>query len=308
MVEKTTFSEEALERYLIMFGVGDLASCKPLDQGTRNSNYELVTTQYDEDQRWILTIVEELGFDDVPFVQRIMSHIAAFGLPAPPLRATLDGMIMTIFSGKPALLAPRLPGAAVSQPSAEHCETIGKTIADMQGLIATKGLTKQSPFDSSWASQMIDEFGSNLSTEQRQRYHAINTLHSDIEVLELPRGTIHGEMIRDNTLFSDGNLTGILDFYQAADDFLIMDLAIAMIDWCRTEDQQIDPGRYNAMLNGYEQIRKLEENERELLPVMQSIACARLLYSRLQHENIADQATRHDALEFHALARWLSTA
>ena len=39
MAAFTTFTEEALERYLVMFGKGELKACTPVTDGIENSNY-----------------------------------------------------------------------------------------------------------------------------------------------------------------------------------------------------------------------------------------------------------------------------
>ena len=52
--------------------------------------------------------------------------------------------------------------------------------------------------------------------------------------VSLPRGIIHGDLFCDNALFYEGQLAGIIDFYNACDGCLLFDLAITINDWCST--------------------------------------------------------------------------
>ena len=47
-----------------------------------------------------------------------------------------------------------------------------------------------------------------------------------------PKGFIHSDLFRDNTLFADDHLQGILDFYELNQDELLFDIAITLNDFC----------------------------------------------------------------------------
>ena len=60
MATYTTFKRESLERYLIMFELGELLDYEPITEGIENSNYFLRFD--DNDSEFVLTITESLDF------------------------------------------------------------------------------------------------------------------------------------------------------------------------------------------------------------------------------------------------------
>ena len=81
MAAFTTFTEEALERYLVMFGKGELKACTPVAGGIENSNYFVTLDSGSGDVEYVLTIIEQFGFDEAPFFNKVMSQLFHQGLP-----------------------------------------------------------------------------------------------------------------------------------------------------------------------------------------------------------------------------------
>ena len=107
-----------------------------------------------------------------------------------------------------------------------------------------------------------------LEYEQRRGY------------VELPSGIIHSDLFRDNALFKDDRLTGVLDFYCACHWPYIYDLAVAVNDWCYG-----DPHKTGAMLQGYRQARAVTAAELECWPAMLRAAALRFWLSRLVNQH-----------------------
>lgn len=97
----------------------------------------------------------------------------------------------------------------------------------------------------------------------------------------LPDGVIHADLFRDNVLFGEGRLMGMIDFYTASNGPLIFDLAVTVNDWCVDESGEIDPSRYKALLQGYASERTLSAQELEAWPIMLRRAALRFWLSRL---------------------------
>ena len=281
MAAFTTFTESALERYLIMFDIGELKSWTAIETGIENSNYFVTTEKYGETLEFVLSIMEDLTFSDVPFFNTILRHLSKFGLPVPAPHQTLDGMTSTIFCGKPTFVLPKLEGQHLIEASTSHCEIIGKALAEIHVTLAAKNLERDNPYSHDWMVKTIADVQHLLEPADFQLINKIASEYSEISDLPLPKGVIHGDLFRDNALFKDDQLTGIIDFYHACHDFLIQDVAITINDWCKDTDGLLDPERSASFIEGYETVRTLEDEEREFLPFFQRAASARFALTRL---------------------------
>lgn len=282
----TTIEEVYLERYLYMFDLGELESFSPIETGIENSNYLLRMNRDGARHEYVLTILEYLSFDEVPFFNTLMTHLSANGLPVPAPRATLDGMTSTIFRGKPTLLFPKLPGSHPAEAGPGGCRVIGQALAKIHEAAASVGLPQEkirdNPYDPAWTRSTFDAKASQLAEVDRG---ILARFVEDYEKLagttSLPRGIIHGDLFRDNALFVGDELTGIIDFYHACEDFLVQDLAISLNDWCSTDTGEMNNDLVGAMIEGYEAVRPLTATEREALPDFQRAGALRFVLTRL---------------------------
>ena len=281
MAAFTTFTEEALERYLVMFGKGELKAYTPVAGGIENSNYFVTLDSGAGDVEYVLTIVEQFGFDEAPFFNKVMTHLFHQGLPVAAPHATLDGMSSTIFCGKPTFLQPRLEGSHLAEVNEDHCFQIGGFLGGAHQALSSLKLTRQNPYQSSWMQKTLNSISNRLSDHERTQLTKLLGEYKRIEALELPTGLIHGDLFKDNALFTDqGELKGVIDFYHACHDILIQDVAIAINDWCQTSAGTIDKELRTSLMAGYEKIRPLEKEETQALVPLQRTSAARFALTR----------------------------
>jgi homoserine kinase type II len=126
-------------------------------------------------------------------------------------------------------------------------------------------------------------------------YEALTAVYPD-----RPRGFIHSDLFRDNTLFEGDQLNGILDFYEMNKDEWLFDIAITLNDFC-TEypDVVLNEEKAIAFLNTYETIRSLTSDERACLELYLAMAAGRFWMMRLQvaQRNAALGRTGEDILQ-----------
>jgi homoserine kinase type II len=98
---------------------------------------------------------------------------------------------------------------------------------------------------------------------------------------DLPQGIIHADLFPDNVFFIGPKLSGLIDFYFACNDALAYDLAICLNAWCFEPDGAFNATKGRAMLQGYESLRRLDDEERLALPILARGAAMRFLLTRL---------------------------
>jgi len=277
----TTFSSEALERYLVMFGRGRLKDFKPTPGGIENSNYFVDLDNGGSISSFVLTIMESHGFDEMPFFNKVMTQLKHYGLPVAAPVMTLDGMTSTIFCGKPAFLIERLPGEHLETIDAAHCEVMGRFIASSHRALGELSLERENPYDLNWMQDRIRQLPDSVSLVDRALLTELAARYEELLQQDLHRGLIHGDLFQDNALFAGGELTGVIDFYHACTDLLIQDLAIAINDWCLDDNRRLDTAKRDAMMRGYEGVRALSEEESASLLSLQQVSAARFALTRI---------------------------
>jgi homoserine kinase type II len=95
----------------------------------------------------------------------------------------------------------------------------------------------------------------------------------------LPQGLVHGDLFRDNVLFQDGQITGLIDFDHTARGALLFDLAVVALDWVYLAGG--GDAELAALANGYATVRPLEEGEREAWGRALGLAGLRFALSRI---------------------------
>ncbi len=269
-----------IENFLALFNAGQLTDFRQIPTGIENTNYFVTTTKYDQEQHFVLTLVEVASFSEVPFFLNLTRHLANYGLPVPAAELTLDGMSLTVLKNKPAMLLPRLPGAHLQQASSEHCLEVGQLLGLMHSTLLGSSYHRENPYSSDWMYTTIQQTQAHFDPAIKNLLTQSAELYDLLESSSLPRGIIHGDLFRDNILFTDAKITGVLDFFHASTDFLMMDIAVTINDWCRNQDQSIDPELAAGLLRGYEMTRPIEPEERDHMTTFQQIAAARFALTR----------------------------
>jgi homoserine kinase type II len=98
---------------------------------------------------------------------------------------------------------------------------------------------------------------------------------------DLPAGVIHADLFNDNVFFLHDRLSGLIDFYFACNDFLAYDVAICINAWCFEPDNAFNATKARALLQAYDKVRKLGDDERRVLPLLARGSALRFLLTRL---------------------------
>ncbi len=282
----TELAFDEVRAWLLRLDVGDLTGLEGVSSGIENTNYFVDTSQ----GRWVLTVFERLGFEQLPFYLRLMQHLARHGLPVPEPRADAGGEIMHRLRGKPAALCTRLAGRHVELPTLAHCAQLGGTLARLHGAAADFGMQQPNLRGLLWWRETAPRVRPYLDADacalldEELRFQ--EQLAASAAYAGLPRAAVHADLFRDNVLFDSADqrdvLTGCVDFYFAGVDTLLFDLAVCLNDWCIDADSgRIDETRATALMLAYQRQRVLTAAEHRLLPALLRAAALRFWLSRL---------------------------
>jgi homoserine kinase type II len=101
---------------------------------------------------------------------------------------------------------------------------------------------------------------------------------------KLPSGIIHGDLFVDNIFFNKNKLSGVIDFYFAANDFFMYEIAICINALCfdkKNNKFKINKQKVKKLIKGYESVRKITINEKKSLNILCRGAAIRYLLTRL---------------------------
>ncbi len=249
--------DEALTRY----SVGRLLRYWPTSHGIENTNYFVRTT----DGEFVLTLMERQPFaGDAYFT--ILHTLDHAGLPVAAPITDRSGNVSSLIQGKTGILQRRLAGSHVALPTEIQLGALGRLIARLHiESSAIAPLIPAHPRNQAWMSTTCD------SLTHRVRYSSarlmeetlasVTALLARADVDLLPAGVVHGDIFRDNVLFQEDALCGIIDFHQAAYGTWLFDLAVAANDWCCDVTGQLNRGKALALLKGYHSQRPLSRQE-----------------------------------------------
>jgi len=277
MAVYTALDDSDLESLLLRYEVGELVEFRGIHAGVENSNYFVSTTAGE----YVLTIFEKHPFEEVPYFLDLTAHLAEHDVPCAHPIADRDGAYLQRLRDKPAALIERLPGGTLEEPDAEHCAAVGDALGRMHVAGFSFGVQHPNERGPAWwlrtsreLEPVVDEANRRILAEERD--HVRTHRH-----LDLPRGTIHADLFRDNVLFAGDRLAGMIDFYYACDDCLLYDVAITVNDWCGHADGRLDTARSRALLAAYHARRAFTAAEGEAWNTMLRCGALRFWLSRL---------------------------
>lgn len=274
-----------LEHTIARYDVGDMVRYWPAASGIENSNYFVRTVDGGREREFVLTIMEQPSNAGSAYVP-LMDHCQAAGLPVAGILRNKAGEPIEHHDGKLVLLSQRLPGRHVYNPTLKQVAALGRFIARFHTTTASlEDPVPDYPRTASWMAHHAETAKAYLPYLSRKRLEdcvrEVSHLLARQDAQALPQGVIHADLFRDNVLFNERGLTGVLDFHHAARGPWLYDLAVAVNDWCTDSSGALDTERVLALLDAYHQHRPLAADELRLFPAFALYAAAVFWLSRL---------------------------
>jgi homoserine kinase type II len=273
----TTVTRDELGAWLKNYSIGTLVALDGIPAGIENTNYFVTTTQ----GRFVLTLFEKLKARQLPFYLNLMAHLSGHGIPCPRPIASRRGALLGRLNGKPAALVSYLPGKDIIAPSAEQCAQAGAMLANVHVAGASYARSMDNSRGPKWWNSILPRIIPFLGAEDVALLRDEVRFQSQHRLRKLPRGAVHADFFRDNVLFENGRISGVIDFYFACTETLLYDVAITVNDWCVSEGGELDAVRADALLRGYAKVRPFTATERGAWPAMLRAGALRFWVSRL---------------------------
>tara|TARA_B110000196_G_scaffold434_1_gene370 strand:- start:240 stop:989 length:750 start_codon:yes stop_codon:yes gene_type:complete len=210
-----------------------------------------------------------------------MVHLSSHGIPCPSPIKNLENRFLGSLNDKPASLVTYLPGSQIEHPVPEQCGHVGALLAKMHLSALSFPEKMNNPRGSKWRESIAPKLIPLLPLEDATLLQKELQFQSMCQFKDLPQGVIHADLFRDNILFNNDTVGGVIDFYFACNDALLYDLAIAANDWCMTADGKLNDASLLSLLRAYHYIRPLTSDEKNIWPIMLRAAALRFWISRL---------------------------
>ena len=258
-------------------------SFKGIKKGIENTNYLLNS----KNEKYILTIFEKrVSKKEIPFFMKLMDQLSNSKINCPkPLRNFKKNYLFKL-KNKTACIVSFLKGKDKKILNLKNCYDIGKMVAEMHSSTKKIKLYRKNSMGIPNLNSLFNsiKFKSKKFTNIEK---FLKTNFIDIKKKwpkKLPKGIIHGDLFIDNIFFKNNKLSGIIDFYFAANDYYMYEIAICVNALCfdkRKNKFVLNKRKVKNLIKGYESIKKISIKEKNSLNILCRGAALRYFLTRL---------------------------
>ena len=265
------------------FEIDKIISFKGIKQGIENTNYLLKS----KNKKFILTIFEKRVFQkEIPFFMKLMDELNNSKINCPKPLKNINGKYLIKIRNKTACVVSFLSGKDKKSLNLKNCYDIGKLIAEMHLSTKKINLSRKNSMGIKNLTPLLNsiKFKSKKFTNIEK---FLKTNFKDIKKhwpKKLPSGIIHGDLFIDNIFFKNNKLSGIIDFYFAANDYFMYEIAICINALCFDKKNSkflINKKKIKNLIKGYEKIKKISMKEKKSLNILCRGAAIRYFLTRL---------------------------
>ncbi len=283
MAVYTKISKKDISYINRKFNIEKILEFKGIKQGIENSNYLLRS----KNKKFILTIFEKrVSKKEIPFFMKLMFELNYSQINCPKPQEKKDGGYLIKIKNKTACIVSFLKGKDKKSLNFKNCHDIGKMIAEMHLSTKKINLSRKNSMGVRYLNPLLKSirFKSKKFTNVEK---FLKTNFKDIKTKwpkDLPKGIIHGDLFIDNIFFINNRLSGVIDFYFAANDYFMYEIAICVNALCFDKKKSkfvMNKKKVKNLIKGYEKIRKISIKEKKSLNVLCRGAAMRYFMTRL---------------------------
>ena len=258
-------------------------SFKGIKQGIENTNYLLKS----KNKKYILTIFEKrVSKKEIPFFMELMDELNKSKLNCPKPLKNKDGKYLINLKNKTACIVSFLQGKDKKNLNVKNCYDIGRVIAQMHLHTKKIKLFRKN----SMGVKNLNPLLKSIKFKSKKFTNIDKFLKINFDNIKkkwpkkLPGGIIHGDLFIDNIFFKNNKLSGIIDFYFAANDYFMYEIAICINALCFDKINskfKINKKKIKNLIKGYENVRNISLKEKKSLNILCRGAAMRYFLTRL---------------------------
>jgi homoserine kinase type II len=258
-------------------------SFKGIKQGIENTNYLLKS----KSKKYILTIFEKrVSKKEIPFFMELMDKLYTSKLNCPKPLKNKNGKYLINLKNKTACIVSFLQGKDKKNLNTKNCYDVGRVIAQMHLHTQKIKLFRKN----SMGVKNLNPLLKSIKFKSKKFTNIDKFLKINFDNIKkkwpkkLPGGIIHGDLFIDNIFFKNNKLSGIIDFYFAANDYFMYEIAICINALCFDKINskfKINKSKIKNLIKGYESIRNISLKEKKSLNILCRGAAMRYFLTRL---------------------------
>ena len=258
-------------------------SFKGIKQGIENTNYLLKS----KNNKYILTIFEKrVSKKEIPFFMKLMDQLNNSKINCPKPLKSKNGNYLIKLKNKKACIVSFLEGKDKNKLNIKNCFEVGKIIAQMHSVTKNIKISRKN----SMGIKNLNPLLKSINFKSKKFTNIDKFLKTNFKDIKknwpkkLPDGIIHGDLFIDNIFFKNDKLSGIIDFYFAANDYFMYEIAICINALCFDKKKSkfnINKQKIKSLIKGYESIKKISLKEKKSLNILCRGAALRYLLTRL---------------------------
>jgi homoserine kinase type II len=283
MAVYTKISKKEVSYINKKFEIEKIVDFRGIKQGIENTNYLLKS----RNKKFILTIFEKrVSQKEIPFFMKLMDHLNNLKINCPKPLKNKSGNYLIRIKNKTACIVSFLDGKDKKKLSLKNCFDIGKTVAQIHLSSRKIKLYRKN----SMGIKSLNPLFNSVKFKSKKFTNIEKFLKNNFEDIKkkwpigLPNGIIHGDLFIDNIFFKSNKLSGIIDFYFAANDYFMYEIAICVNALCFDKKNSkflINKKKIKNLIKGYESIKKISSKEKKSLNILCRGAAMRYFLTRL---------------------------
>jgi len=237
-----------------------------IDGGAGNSSYLLHTGN----GKYVLTVCDDKSLSDAANMGHLLLLLKTHNFPATRLLPPINQPVITKYRNKPVMLKAYVNGQVCENLDDDMLRQVGMEMARLHEVPAPDFLPDKHAYGLQVFSNVI---GRNINTEYESWLAKQHDYLKQNIPSSLPCGLIHGDLFYDNVIFEEKKFRAIIDFEEACHYYKAFDLGMGILGLC-VENASVVLDKAHALVNGYQQVRKLEQTEKETLQIFIQYAAA----------------------------------